>query len=319
MRRWLEKSSSNPLHLPVMVEKVVEVVTDCPDGVFVDATVGAGGHLRAVFKAHGNRFQYLGFDIDARILVQTKGLLSRQGIKAELINTNFKKIVWHLQRRGITKISAVLFDLGIGSFQIDDPSRGFSYLQDGPLSMSFDGSDSLAASKMLAGLGEKDLIKLLKDYGEEPKAIAIARAIKNNVGIIETTGQLAQIIRSVAGDRRFVRTAARVFQALRIKVNEEFENITKGLDKLLPIIAPGGRALVITYHSLEDHLVKRIFKKFSGKCICPPKVPECRCGKVNFFRPVFDKPLIPEDKEVALNPRARSAKLRVVERIAFAA
>ena len=146
MRRWPERSSSNSLHLPVMVDKVVELVTDCPDGVFIDATVGAGGHLKAVFKAHGKRFQYLGFDLDKRILNQTKKLFSQLEIEAELVNDNFKKIPWYLQRRGITKISAILLDLGIGSFQIDDSSRGFSYLQDGPLSMTFDEAAPLAAS-----------------------------------------------------------------------------------------------------------------------------------------------------------------------------
>jgi 16S rRNA (cytosine1402-N4)-methyltransferase len=185
--------------------------------------------------------------------------------------------------------------------------------------MAFDDSDLLAASKLISEVSEKKLKDLLREYGEERRAGAIARAIKTYGGIIETTGQLARIIRSTVGERSFVKTAARVFQALRIKVNREFENITKGLDEMLPLIAPGGRALVITYHSLEDHLVRKIFKKFSGKCICPPKMPECRCGKVELFRSVTEQPLIPEDKEVALNPRARSAKLRVVERIAVEA
>jgi 16S rRNA (cytosine1402-N4)-methyltransferase len=315
MRRWRGKSSSDLRHLPVMADKVVQLVGECPDGIFVDATVGSGGHLEAVYRAHGSRFQYFGFDIDSEILEQTRGRFSQRNIAAALINSNFSEIAGYLQRRGVSQISAVLFDLGIGSFQIDDPSRGFSYLEDGPLSMSFESRKARAAD-VIKNLSEGELTKLLREYGQEPKAKALARAIKGYPGDLTTAGQLSEIIRSVAGGKRFIKTAARVFQALRIEVNREFINITMGLERILPLIIPGGRALAITYHSLEDHLVKRIFRKYSGHCICPPRTPECRCGKIKLFSSEKAKPLVPSQQEVEVNTRARSAKLRVVKRIA---
>ena len=318
MRRWPEKSSSEGLHIPVMADKVVELVGDCPDGVFVDATAGFGGHLKAVFKAYGNRFRYLGFDLDNEILRRTKACFSQQQIDVDFVNSNFSRIADLLQRRGISQISAVLFDLGIGSFQIDNPDRGFSYLHDGPLSLSFNGTKPDAAD-LIARTDERELTRLLREYGEEPKAKALARAIVNSEEPVISTVQLADIIRNVVGTKAFIKTASRVFQALRIAVNDEFTSIAEGLDSTLPLIAPGGKALVITYHSLEDHLVKRMFKKYTGKCICPPGTPECRCGKVRMFKTPGSKPLYPEIKEVKSNPRARSAKLRVVERIAVAA
>ncbi len=316
MRRSPEKRSSEALHIPVLLDEVVDIIGGCPEGVVLDGTVGAGGHLKAIYGAYGEKYQYYGFDLDNEILNKTRTLFSECGYEAEFINANYKKIVWYLQRRGIKSISAFLLDLGIGSFQIDNPSRGFSYLQDGPLSMAFDGSDSLAASKMIDSFSEKELRDVLYEYGEEPKARAIARAIKDYPETIDTTERLASVIQSVVGERNFIKTAARVFQALRIKVNSEFHNLEEGLDKLLPKVAPGGRALIITYHSLEDHLVKRMVKKFTGKCICPPRLPECRCGKEKLFKVITSKPILPSRDEIRNNPRARSAKLRVVERLA---
>jgi 16S rRNA (cytosine1402-N4)-methyltransferase len=300
-----------------MADTIVQLIGTCPDGIFVDATVGAGGHLQAVFEAYGNRFRYFGFDLDSDILRRTSTMFSSKPIDVEFVNSNFSRVADLLQRRGITQISAVLFDLGIGSFQIDNPDRGFSYLHDGPLSLSFGGSDANAA-ELIARTDEREMTRLLREYGEEPKAKSLAKAIANAKEPIESTGQLADLIRRVVGDKAFIKTSSRVFQALRIAVNDEFGSIAEGLNTTLPLIAPGGRALVITYHSLEDHLVKRILKKFSGKCICPPGTPECRCGKAKMFKPLGAKPVLPDSKEVKLNSRARSAKLRVVERLAVA-
>lgn len=316
MRRSPEKHSSEELHVPVLLREVVDIIDGCPDGVVIDGTVGAGGHLKAICGAYGDRFKYYGFDLDNGILNKTRKLILDRGFEAELINANYKEIVLHLQRKGIESISAVLLDLGIGSFQIDNSSRGFSYLKDGPLSMAFDDSNILAASAMIKKLSEKELRNVLYEYGEEPKSRYIARAIKEFSEPLNTTEQLSSIIRSVVGNRAFIKTAARVFQALRIKVNAEFDNLFEGLDKLLPRVAPGGRALIITYHSLEDHLVKRIIKKFTGRCICPPRLPECRCGMEKLFKLSPRKPILPAKDEIDSNPRARSAKLRVIERIA---
>jgi len=317
MRRWPERFSSDQTHLPVLADIIIDQLKSCPDGIFIDSTVGAGGHLKAVFQAHGNRFKYFGFDLDQEIIGQTRRSLNELGIEAELIYSNFSNVADFLQGRGISIISAILFDLGIGSFQIDDPRRGFSYLKDGPLSLAFDAKNPRQASDILRKYSEKELTELFRTYGEEPRAKYLARSIKNYKGRIMTTGQLAEVIRSVTNDRYFVKTAARVFQALRIKVNEELDHISRGLESIIPFLAPGGKAMVISYHSLEDGLVKRIFKKYSGKCVCRSKIPECACGKVKLVHPVFSKPVVPDPEEIASNPRARSAKLRIVERIAI--
>jgi len=317
MRRWPERSSSDEIHLPVMADIIVNQLNSCPDGVFIDSTVGGGGHLKAVFQAHGNRFRYFGFDLDQIIIEQTRRSLNGLGIEAELVYSNFSNVAGFLQGRGIPIISAILFDLGIGSFQIDDPLRGFSYLKNGPLSLAYDPKNSRKASNILKNYSEKELTELFRTYGEEPRAKFLARSIKNHKQRITTTGQLAEIIRSVVKDRYFVKTAARVFQALRIKVNEELDHISRGLESVMPLLAPGGKIMVISYHSLEDGIVKRIFKKYSGRCVCRSKRPACTCGKVKLVRPIFPKPVQPGPEEIALNPRARSAKLRIVERIAI--
>jgi 16S rRNA (cytosine1402-N4)-methyltransferase len=315
MRRWPKKYLSERAHLPVMKSEVVDLLKSCPSGVFVDATLGEGGHMLAVFKAYGDHFKYFGIDLNSKALDLAGKTFTSHGLDAELVKLNFSEIARFLQRREINSISAILFDLGTGSYQIDDPEQGFSYLKDGPLSLSFNDDNKTAAMDLIESLNKEELTEVFRSYGQEPKAKRIARAIKGYPQKITTTGQLSEVIRSVVGSRYFVKTAARVFQALRIKVNDELGNIQKGLENVLPLLMVGGRAIVISYHSLEDGLVKRIFKKYSGKCICPSNTLECRCGKRKLVHPVFAKPLRSGPDEIANNPRARSAKLRVVEKI----
>jgi len=181
--------------------------------------------------------------------------------------------------------------------------------------MAFDERQDLQATDLIAQLGEGELAAIIKQYGQERRAKTLARAIKKHPGPLTSTGELGEIIRSVVGDRYFIKTASRVFQAIRIKVNNELEGIKLGLESTLPMLTVGGRVAVISYHSLEDGVVKRTFKKYSGKCVCPPGLPECRCGKQKLVKPVVKKPIEPEAEEIEKNPRARSAKLRVVERI----
>jgi 16S rRNA (cytosine1402-N4)-methyltransferase len=302
-----------------MADRVVEFLATCPDGVLVDATVGAGGHLKEIYKACGSKFEYFGFDLDHRILEQTRQDFADRLIKAELVQANFSSIADYLQRREISEISAVFYDLGIGSYQIDEPRRGFSYLAEGPLTMSFDEDSRIKAVDLIDSLSENELASLFKTYGQERQAKRIARAIKRNPAKITTTGELADLIRSAVGDRFFIKTAARIFMALRIKVNNELENIEKSLETVVPLLKPRGRAAVISYHSIEDGIVKKVFKKFRGRCICPSGLPECRCGKRKIIFPVTKKPVLASSEEVGINPRARSAKLRVVEKIETAA
>jgi 16S rRNA (cytosine1402-N4)-methyltransferase len=317
MRRWPGKSLSENKHIPVMAAEVVEHLKGCPSGIFIDATVGGGGHMAIVHEAYQNHFSYFGFDLDERVIENTKEYFSRIGLASELVKANFANAANYLQTKRIGKISAMLFDLGLNSIQVDDPEKGFSYLTEGPLGLSFNGTNKYAAAELISSVSEKELMDILRMYGEEPKARSLAKAIKAFDGELRTTGQLAAIIRETVGDWHFVKTSARIFQALRIKVNNELGNIEKSLESILPMLDMGGRIIVISYHSLEDRLVKKIFRKYSGKCVCPPGLPACRCGKRSLVKAITAKPLKPTAEEIRDNSRARSAKMRVVERIAF--
>jgi len=307
------------LHRPAMLKQVLELLVECPDGVFVDATVGAGGHLIGISERFKNKFEYFGFDLDGLILGRTRESVAEIGLEASLIKANYATVATHLQKNNINTISAALFDLGIGSYQVDNPDRGFSYLQDGPLSMSFDTDYNNLAGDLIGRLSEKQLVKIYRDFGQERKAVKIARELKNSPVPVTTTGQLAKIIRRITGDRYFIKTASRVFQALRIAVNNEFDNIETGINDAIRMLQPGGRVMAITYHSLEDGLVKRIFRKAAGKCLCPAGTAKCVCGAEKLVRLVNRKPIVADAKEIRLNSRARSAKLRTVERIETAA
>jgi len=307
------------LHEPVMPKQVLEMLSGCPEGVYVDATVGAGGHLLEVFRKFKSKFRYVGFDLDGLILDQTEKLVAEVGLEALLVKANYSTVTENLQKLNISKISASLFDLGIGSYQIDNPERGFSYLEDGPLSMAFNGEREQPVLDLICRLNETELGRLFKQFGQEKKAYKIARAIKDAESSLTSTGQLAGIIRDIVGDRNFIKTASRIFQALRIAVNDEFANIESGLNQAINLTEPGGRIVAITYHSLEDGLVKRIFRRATGKCVCPPKFPECRCGAVAMVKLVNKKPIVADPDEIDSNPRARSAKIRAVEKIETAA
>ncbi len=300
----------------MLAARVVEHLRGCPPGYFIDATLGAGGHLRAVYREFRDRFSYIGFDLDGEVIENTRKLLYREGIKAQLVQKNFSEIADYMTREGKSPISAVLYDLGLSSMQIDDPDKGFSYLHDGPLRLAFDPKQTRTAADLIGASDEAALYRILRDYGQEPRAKSIAKAIKAEGRAITTTSELSAIIRRVVGSRSFLKTAARVFQALRIEVNDELANLEQSLQSIIPSIQLGGRIMVIAYHSLEDRIVKRVFRKYSGKCVCPPRARECRCGKIIIVRALTPKPERPSPEETAGNPRARSAKLRVVEKIA---
>jgi 16S rRNA (cytosine1402-N4)-methyltransferase len=316
MRRSPARSLSNGIHIPVMTAQVKQYLQGCPPGIFVDATLGGGGHTIAVQKSFKDVFSCVGFDLDAQALERTKQALKVEGVEAELVKSNFAQIADYLAMKKIDSVSAILYDLGISSQQIDNPATGFSYLKDGPLGLSFDNSRPYAAAELIEESSEQQLTGILRAYVQEPRARSLARAIKNSPTKIETTSQLASVIRKISGDRFFIKTASRIFQALRISVNDELGNIDKSISSVLLLLKPGGRAIVISYHSLEDGLIKQLFKKYSGRCICPGKVIQCQCGAQKLVKILTAKPVQPDVDEVASNPRARSAKMRVVERIA---
>jgi len=297
-----------------MTAQVKNYLQGCPPGIFVDATLGGGGHTSAVFNSFRDVFTCIGFDLDAQALERTKKTFREEGVEAELVQSNFARIADYLAMKRINSISAILYDLGISSQQIDNPQSGFSYLHDGPLCLSFDNSNPYAAAQFLEQSSEQQLITIFKNYGQEPKARAIARAIKNNSEKITTTGQLSTLVRKISGERYFIKTASRVFQALRIAVNDELGSIQKSIDSVIPMLLPGGVMIVISYHSLEDGLVKQLFRKNSGRCICTGKVIECHCGARPLVQIITAKPVEPDSDEIAANPRARSAKMRVVKK-----
>jgi 16S rRNA (cytosine1402-N4)-methyltransferase len=225
----------------------------------------------------------------------------------------FSEIPEMIAREGLGPIAGALFDLGLNSAQLDDPSRGFSFSHSGPLDLRLDRSTGPTASDMLANIGEADLIHILKAYGQERNSRAIARAIVENRP--KSTAELAAIIKGKVGPQRFIKSAARVFQALRIHLNRELDELRSALAGIIPLVATGGRLAVISYHSLEDGIVKRQFLLDSGKCFCGPNQPVCICGKRNLLKPLSKKPLVPMPEEIHRNPRARAAKLRYAERI----
>lgn len=314
MRRSPARSLSNGKHVPVMTGQVKRFLQGCPSGIFVDATLGGGGHTSAVFKSFRDVFTCIGFDLDSQALERTEKTFKEEGVEAELVQSNFARIADHLAMKQIKSISAILYDLGISSQQIDNPESGFSYLQDGPLSLSFDNNHPYAAAQLIEEYSEQQLTSVLKNYGQEPRAKSMARAIKNNPEKVTTTGQLSSLIRKIAGERFFIKTASRIFQALRIAVNDELGSIEKSIDSTIPLLAQGGRIIVISYHSLEDGLVKRLFRKNSGRCICPGKIIACQCGARPLVKIITPKPIQPGMEEIAANPRARSARMRVAEK-----
>ncbi|MEE9553773.1 MAG: 16S rRNA (cytosine(1402)-N(4))-methyltransferase RsmH [candidate division Zixibacteria bacterium] len=297
-------------HRPAMVGEITTVFEDVPSGVIIDATYGFGGHTKALLEKMGNKFRFIGIDRDGETL---KAAEETRPKKVLLKKLNFAEIPSMLTAEKVSPITGVLFDLGISSIHIDDSSRGFSYQKRALLDLRFDRSSGRPAAEILYDIEENELIGILKDYGQERNARAIARGIKQYHP--STTDALADLIKEIVGPHRFNKAAARVFQAIRIYVNDELESVKKGLSRAIPVLAKGGRIAVISYHSIEDGIVKRIFSLNAGKCFCGPEVAVCRCGKENHLNILTKKPLRPSADEVRNNPRARSARLRYAEKI----
>jgi 16S rRNA (cytosine1402-N4)-methyltransferase len=295
-------------HIPVMAKEIVDIFTAVPDGIFIDATFGLGGHSRAVKKIR--KFRIIGIDRDAEMLSQAASDLP-EGISVR--NMRFSHLPEIIQKEGIGPISGILFDLGLNSAQLDDQTRGLSFMKPGPLDMRLDRGSGLPVSDIISRMSEDELIGVLRDYGQERNARAIARAINREKPT--TTEALASLIKRVVGPQRFIKAAARIFQALRIYVNHELEELKDALAGVAPLVVTGGRLAVISYHSLEDGIVKRQFLLDSGKCFCGPQETVCVCGKRKLLKLLTKKPLFPSPAEIERNPRARAARLRYAERI----
>lgn len=291
-----------------------------PDGFYVDGTVGSGGHSEAIGKRLSSKGRLIGFDRDSEVLKFSEKRLSTLSHGVTLVNANYAEMGERLTNLGIEKVSGVFLDLGLSSYQLDQSGRGFSFNKDEPLDMRMDPAGGVTASQLINSLSKKEIQILLRVYGEEKRAGMIAAAIEREriQKPIESSRQLAELIRSVVpASRRPGQKdpATRSFQAIRIAVNKELENLKIFLDSVPSLITGGGRLVVLSYHSLEDRMVKQAMVAWEKGCTCPPDLPECACGGKPLFKRIQKKGLKPGSEEVADNPRARSATLRAAERI----
>lgn len=309
-------------HIPVMPEEVVAWIAPKPGGYYLDATLGLGGHASRIMEAAGGQAFLLGLDRDSQALAKAGERLAPYGDNVRLAHTAFRHFARELDEAGWEQLDGVVADLGVSSLQLDNPERGFSFLHDGPLDMRMDpSSGGEPASAIVNGASFERLRKLIGEYGEEPMAGRIARAIvaARETARIESTLELARIVAGAypAKRRALARNhpATKTFQALRLEVNQELREIELFLEHVVDYLRPGARIAVISFHSLEDRIVKRAFRKDSTGCLCPREYPVCQCGHERKLRLPFRKPLIPGEAEMRANSRSRSAKLRVAERI----
>ena len=304
-------------HTPVLREEALALLITTTGGVYVDATLGGGGHAEAILQRLDPTGILTALDTDPDAIQVSTGRLARFGNQAILVQENFRSLSSVLSQRGFDRINGILFDLGVSSYQIDEPSKGFSFRADERLDMRMDRRQAHDAHELVNRCDERELADILWKYGEERASRAIARAITRHRerSTIETTGQLAAIVESVVGDRFLVKTLARVFQALRIEVNKELENLQSALDQSIPILSPGGRIVVISYHSLEDRIVKETFKRAAAKSYASGNklVPDLKVEPS--LKILTKKPIQASTVEKQNNPRARSAKLRAAEKL----
>jgi 16S rRNA (cytosine1402-N4)-methyltransferase len=308
-------------HVPVLLNEAVELLQPRSGGKYLDGTFGGGGHTRAVLKASSPDGFVLALDADPNAIDRANALITEPDIgeRLRIVHENFADLADVAQRDGFAPVDGVLLDLGLSSFQLDQPERGFAFRFDAPLDMRFDPTTGLPAFDLIAMLSEEELASILFTYGEEPKSRRIARAIvrEREKSPIHSTAELARLVSAAVGGRRGSDThpATRTFQALRIATNHEFESLERALAGAVEILKPGGRLAVISFHSLEDRIVKRFMRQESVGCICPPEQPICTCGHQPRLKRVTKHAVKPSAQEIAANPRSRSAVLRAGERL----
>ena len=308
-------------HTSVLLEETVESLEIKPDGTYVDATLGGGGHAFEVCRRLGPGGRLIGIDQDADAIAAAGERLKEFGDKITIIRSNYANMKEELHRIGVEKVDGIVLDLGVSSFQLDTPERGFTYRdENAPLDMRMDDRQSLTAKDIVNGYSEMDLYRIIRDYGEDKFAKNIAKHIVQERAEkpIETTGELTEIIRASIPMKVQVtggHPAKRTFQAIRIELNKELEVLQNNLDDMIDLLNPGGRICIITFHSLEDRIVKTNFKRNENPCTCPSDFPVCVCGKKSKGKVVTRKPILPSEEELEVNSRSKSAKLRVFERV----
>jgi len=307
------------IHIPVLLDEVIQYLRIKKNGIYVDCTLGGGGHSKELLKRIGFKGKLVAIDRDETALTIARLELDKYK-NVIFIHDNFRYLKNILKDHGITKCSGILFDLGVSSFQLDIKERGFSFNSEVPLDMRMDQSITLTAGDLVNDLSLAELEKIIGRYGEERWAKRIAKLIvaERAISPFRTTKQLVNVIAKAipAGARpKNIHFATRTFQALRIAVNDELESLKEGLQEAIEVLEKGGRICVISFHSLEDRIIKEIFRDFARGCTCPADFPVCVCGKKGVLKIVTKKPVFPQEKEVNTNPRARSAKLRVAEKL----
>ncbi|MBP1709598.1 MAG: S-adenosyl-methyltransferase mraW [Deltaproteobacteria bacterium] len=307
-------------HQPVLVNETVTTLNCHPGGIYVDGTIGGGSHAYHVFKTCPDIKLLIGIDRDEDALLQAERKLASFKSQVVLIKENYSQIKTIISDLQIKSVDGVLLDLGVSSHQLLTSNRGFSFSIEGPLDMRMDRKQQITASDLVNTLPEQELEKILREYGEERYAASIAKTIvrERKKESIETTLELAKVVTKTipfSPHPRKIHPATRTFQALRIAVNDEFSNLESVLPDAIDTLAPRGRIAVISFHSLEDRIVKNFFRQQSKSCVCPPHLPKCACGQIRKLKVLTKKPIVPTAEEIRMNPRSRSARLRGAEKL----
>ena len=302
-------------HKSVLLREVIEGLVIKPEGTYVDGTLGGGGHSGAILEKLNDQGRLIGIDQDEAAVAAAGERLERF-TNVTIVRDNYCNIRQILEKLNISEVDGILLDLGVSSYQLDTPERGFSYMSDAPLDMRMDKRSPVTAADIVNGYSQSELTRILKLYGEEKFAANIAKHITaaREGGPIKTTGELVEIIKAsipMKVQKTMGHPAKQTFQAIRIELNRELGVLTDSLDDMIDLLAPGGRIAVITFHSLEDRIVKNIFKNAQDPCTCPPDFPVCVCGKVSKGKILTKKPIVPTEAEMQVNPRSKSAKLRI--------
>ena len=306
-------------HVSVLLQETVDGLNVKPDGIYVDGTLGGGGHSYEVCTRLGAKGSIIGIDQDEAAIEAASIRLKDFGEKVTIVRSNYCDMKSRLHELGIDKVDGIMLDLGVSSYQLDTADRGFSYREDAPLDMRMDQRSEMTARDIVNDYSEMDLYRVIRDYGEDKFAKNIARHIVRERAKrpIETTGELTEVIRHAIPMKFQKKTghpAKRTFQAIRIELNRELDVLRDSLDDMIDMLNPGGRLCIITFHSLEDRIVKSAFKKNEIPCTCPSDFPVCVCGKVSKGRVITRKPILPSEEEMEVNSRSKSAKLRIFER-----
>ena len=305
-------------HKSVLLNETIDGLNIKPDGIYVDGTLGGGGHAYEVCRRLGEKGSIVGIDQDAAAIEAASARLKDFGEKVTIVRSNYCDMKSKLHELGIDKVDGIVLDLGVSSYQLDTAERGFSYREDAPLDMRMDTRQKMTARDIVNDYTEADLYRVIRDYGEDKfakniaKHIVQARAVKP----VETTAELSEIIRAsipMKFQKKSGHPAKRTFQAIRIELNRELDVLRDSLDDMIDLLNPGGRLCIITFHSLEDRIVKSAFRKNENPCTCPPDFPVCVCGKKSKGSIITKKPILPSEEELEYNSRSKSAKLRTFE------